>query len=209
MIDRVLVLSASGAVLLAAVLALQLQAGDAETLPAAATAPPPAATGPATVPIRSPRVDELVETTLGRPLFAATRRPPERAKSDQAADPGLSNVRLTGVIIEADRRLAIFAVPDAKPLVRSEGDAVNDWHLDSISLREVALSGPGGLMTLEPKSDPALVRPARAPRPAVNPAPPGAPSGRPPPSTAAAAPQPKAPPAAAAPPRAANGPRSR
>jgi hypothetical protein len=157
------------------------------------------------------RVEELVETALAHPLFTATRRPPEQAKTDRSADPGLENIRLTGIVIEADRHVAVFAVPGAKPLVCSEGEAVNEWQLDSISLREVSLSGPGGFMTLEPKSDPTMVRPTQAARPVVAPAQPSATGGRPS-SPVAAAPQAKPPPrtpGTAGPPPAASSPRAR
>ena len=207
MIDRVSVLWVSAAALLAAVLVLELHAGDAETLPVVAPAPAPAPEAAARV--RSPRADELVETALSRPLFAPTRRPPTQAKVGHAAGPELPDMRLTGVIIEGERRLAVFAVPGAKPLVRSEGDALNEWRLDSISLHEVELSGPGRVITLEPKSDPGLVRPPRAARSAGNPAQPGAINGRPAANTPTAAAQPKPPPGAGAPARAANAPRSR
>ena len=157
------------------------------------------------------RVEELVESALAHPLFSATRRPPEQAKTGLSADPGMGNLRLTGIVIEADRHFAVFAVPGSKPLVRSEGEAVNEWHLDSISLREVSLSGPGGIMTLEPKSDPTMVRPTQAARPVVSPTQPSATAGRPP-SPVAAAPQAKPPPrtpGTAGPPPAASSPRAR
>src|ERR1700724_2588868 len=111
-------------------------------------------------------MDELVATTLSRPLFSATRRPSERAAPDRAADPELTNVRLTGIVVEPDRRTAIFAVQGAKPLVRSEGETVNDWHLDSIAPHEVTVTGPAGTTTLELKNDPNLVRPAPPAQPA-------------------------------------------
>jgi general secretion pathway protein N len=211
MIDRVAVLCVAAAALLSAVLVLELQASGESAQPAPTATRPQAQSAPATSRIRGPRVDELIETTLSRPLFAPTRRPPEQAKTDRPTDPGLGNIRLTGILIEADRHLAVFAVPGAKPLVRSEGEALNEWRLDSISLREVSLSGPGGFITLEPKSDPTLVRPTQAARPTVSPPQPSATAGRPS-SPAVAAPQPKPPPrspGAAGPPRAANVPRSR
>jgi hypothetical protein len=111
-------------------------------------------------------MDELVTTTLSRPLFSATRRPSERAVSGGPVDPGLSDVRLTGIVLEPDRHTAIFAVKGEKPLVRSEGETVNAWHLDSIAPREVTLTGPAGPTTLELKSDPNLVRPAPPAQPA-------------------------------------------
>jgi hypothetical protein len=84
-------------------------------------------------------------------------------------------------------------VPGAKPMVRSEGETMKDWRLDSITQREVVLSGPGGTRTLQPKIDTTLVRRAPAPapaaaRPAQNPpaAQPGAPgiAARPAPAAA-------------------------
>jgi hypothetical protein len=79
----------------------------------------------------------------------ATRRPPKPASTDHAADPRLPDVRLTGIVIERDRRIAIFAVTGTRPLVLSEGEALKDWRLDSISPQKVSLSGPAGTMTLE------------------------------------------------------------
>jgi hypothetical protein len=104
-------------------------------------------------------MDDLVATTFSRPLFSATRRPAERAAPDRPADPELTNVRLTGIIVEPDRHTAIFAVQGAKSLVRSEGETVNDWHLDNIAPHEVTVTGPAGTTTLELKSDPNLCGP--------------------------------------------------
>ena len=87
------------------------------------------------------------------------RRPPKPAPSDNAADPRLPDVRLTGIVIERDRRIAIFDVTGTRPLVLSEGEALKDWRLDNISRQKVSLSGPAGTITLEPKADPNLVRP--------------------------------------------------
>src|SRR6266851_3176216 len=89
-----------------------------------------------------PRVDDLLVTILTRPLFSATRH-----------------------------HLAIFAVPDAKPMVRSEGEMINDWRLESIAPGEVVLSGPAGTTTLQPKIDASLARRVVAP-PRPTPSPP-------------------------------------
>jgi hypothetical protein len=208
MMDRVVIALLTGSAVFGTLLFGELNdAADQPTvLPTAArTEPLPAPAAPRA------RVEELVETVLAHPLFSATRRPPEQAKTGPPADPGMGNLRLTGIIIEADRHLAVFAVPGAKPLARSEGEAVNEWHLDSISLREVSLSGPGGFMTLEPKSDPTMVRSTQAARPVVSPTQPSAIGGRPP-SPVAAAPQAKPPPrtpGTAGPPPAASSPRAR
>ena len=66
-----------------------------------------------------------VATTLARPLFSPTRRPREAAKSVGATDPELSDVRLAGIVIQPDRRLAIFAVAGAKPRTLLLGEALN------------------------------------------------------------------------------------
>src|SRR5437667_6721148 len=142
---------------------------------------------------RPPRemLDELLATTLARPLFSATRRPPQSAVSDGAAGADLADARLTGIITEPARRIAIFAVTGAKALRLTEGEAVSGWRIESITPREVALSGPSGTKTLEPKIDPSLGAPpsgpggaaaaVRPPTPpsaaAAPPARPGVPSG--------------------------------
>jgi len=103
---------------------------------------------------------------IAEPLLGPTQRPPEAASSDNAGDPRLPDVRLTGIVIEPDRRIAIFAVNGTKSVVLSEGEALKDWRIDSISPQKVSLSGPAGTMTLKPKPDANLVRsapPAAAP----------------------------------------------
>src|SRR5690242_169814 len=133
-----------------------------------------------------------VATIVARPLFSLTRRPRETAKSAGATDPELGDVRLTGIVIEPDRRLAIFAVAGAKPRTLSLGQPLNGWKLDSISPEEVSLSGPSGTRTLQPKIDTKLVRQAR---PAAAPSQPatGAPPGAPPTQTQAGGPPNRAP----------------
>ncbi len=105
-----------------------------------------------------PRVDNLVATVLAAPLFSPTRRPAE--SSAPAGDPELSGIRLTGIVIQSDRRIAVFAASGTKPLVRVEGETINEWQLDSIAPLAVTLSGPAGTRTLAPRPDPNLVRPA-------------------------------------------------
>ena len=60
-----------------------------------------------------PTANDSVPTILARPLFSPSRRP-ETAKSEGPADPTLNDVRLSGIVIEPDRRLAIFAVRDCQ-----------------------------------------------------------------------------------------------
>lgn len=133
-----------------------------------------------------PRLDDLIATALANPLFSPTRHPPEASGASDAADPGLTNVRLTGIVIEPDRRIAIFAVSGGKPLVLTEGEEVQNWRLDSISPEQVSVIGPTGTRILEPKPDANAVRP---PPPAPKPAQPP-PGGQPATVTGAAAGQP-------------------
>jgi hypothetical protein len=116
----------------------------------------------------STRLDELLATALARPLFSSTRRPPQSAANDSVTSSDLADMRLTGIVTEPDHHVAIFAVNGAKPLRVSEGEAVSGWRIESITPREVSLSGPGGTKTLEPKLDPNLVPPP-APTPPPNP----------------------------------------
>jgi general secretion pathway protein N len=128
---------------------------------------------------QSPRLEELVTTILARPLFSSTRRPSENAPA-AAADNDLADTRLAGIVTEPGRRLAIFAVNGGKPLKVAEGDEVSGWRVESISPREISLSGPSGTKTLQPKLDPNLA--AQAPQPPVANPPPQlpTPAGRPP-----------------------------
>ena len=112
---------------------------------------------------QNPRPEELVATALARPLFSSTRRPPQDASGGAAADSDLSDARLTGIVTTPRHRIAIFAVSGDKPLKVAEGDAVSGWRIESITPREVSLSGPSGTKTLQPKLDPNLVPPPGQP----------------------------------------------
>jgi hypothetical protein len=114
---------------------------------------------------------------LADALFSPKQHHPETPSSANETDSLLRDVRLTGVLIGPDVRIAIFAVTGATPLVLSEGDALKGWRLDSISPKRVVLSGAAGSIALKPGPDPNLVRP---PSPAAiqsDQAEPGIPSG--------------------------------
>ncbi|MBV8846191.1 MAG: hypothetical protein JO307_25570 [Bryobacterales bacterium] len=95
---------------------------------------------------------------LADPLLNPTQRRPETASSADDADSLLRGVRLTGVVIGPDLRIAIFAVTGGNSRMLSEGEALKGWRLDSISPKEVVLSGPAGNILLKPQSDANLVR---------------------------------------------------
>ena len=195
MIDRlVLLLLVGGSLLFGAILIMELAPAGAEDEVVAQAARSDAASP--TTRGQSPRPEELVATALARPLFSSTRRPPQDAPSG-AADSDLSDARLTGIVTTPGRRIAIFAVNGDKPLKVAEGDAVSGWRIESITPREVSLSGPTGGKTLQPKLDPTL-----APTPGQPPI--GQPGGRVPPAPAAGRPRvpmPGAAPAVALPPQ--------
>ncbi len=90
-------------------------------------------------------INPLVATILGRPLFSPDRRPPE-APRDTGAD--FKDKRFAGIVIEPDRRLAIFAVTGAKPIAVTEGDTVDGWRIESITADEIALVSAQGSRTL-------------------------------------------------------------
>jgi hypothetical protein len=141
-----------------AVICIELAPGgedDAALLEAA----PRATSAPAVQRRPNPRIDGLLETALARPLFSSTRRPPQSAADDSAADTDLADKRLTGIVITPDRHIAVFALNDAKPLTLSEGESVSGWRIETIGPIEVSLSGPGGNKTLRPKPDPSLAEP--------------------------------------------------
>jgi hypothetical protein len=104
------------------------------------------------------RIEEVLRSALAAPLFSATRKPTETAVLAKAADAELPDLRLTGIVIEPSRRIAIFALTDSKPLIRIEGENLSDWRIETISVEDVSLSGPAGTRTLRLKPALNLVR---------------------------------------------------
>src|SRR5262249_30876206 len=125
-----------------------------------------AAARPDTPPVarrqQNAQVDELLTAILARPLFISTRRPPQGMAANEA-NSDLADARLTGIVTEPGRRMAIFAVNGEKPLRVAEGDAVSGWRMESIPPREVSLSGPGGTKIMQPKMDPNFAPPPGQP----------------------------------------------
>jgi hypothetical protein len=155
MIDRITMCCLIGSVFLAGILLLEFRSSVAE--PTALSEPSTKSVGQPATLMNEPAIKQLTATILARPLFSATRRPPE---SEQGAHPDtpLSDLRLTGILVTPDQQVAIFAKAGEKPLVRSEGEMISDWHIDNIAPQSVSLSGPTGTKTLEPQPDPNLAR---------------------------------------------------
>ncbi len=184
MIDPRAMLLAAGCVLFGALILGELYAGAGDEVAVTEAAPAPRSADARTIPRAQPaRLDDLLATSLARPLFSATRRPPETTQSDGPSTPDLTGRRLAGIVIEPDRRLAIFAVSGGKPLIVSEGESVNGWRIETIGPTEISLVGPTGTRTLQPKLEPSPVAQPRSPRGTAGPRP-GAQPGQ----TAAAAP---------------------
>src|SRR5215469_7098606 len=190
MIDRLaLLLLAGGCLLFGVILLLELAPANDEDAAVAQAAARSDAASPTTRP-QNWRPEELIATVLARPLFSSTRRPPQDASSGPSGDSDLADARLTGIVTMPSRRVAIFAMSGDKPLKVAEGDDVSGWRVESITPREVSLTGPSGTKTLQPKLDPNLTPPP-SPIPINNAA------GRPPNLPAPGAPRPPVPPAAA------------
>jgi hypothetical protein len=163
MMKRVaLLLSIAGSLVFGTIVFIELRPA-ATADPSVAEIATRSETAPATRRKPTPRIDELQMTVLARPLFSSTRRPPQSAPSEAATDSDLAGTRLTGIVTQPGRRLAIFAVKGDKPLRVAEGDDVSGWRIESITPREVSLSGPSGTKTLQPKNDPGLAPPPGQP----------------------------------------------
>ena len=92
-------------------------------------------------------------------LLNPIRPHPSAMSSADDANSRLSDVRLTGIVIGPDLRIAIFAVSGTNSLVLSEGETLRDWRVQRISPEKVSLSGPAGTIKLGLKPDANLVRP--------------------------------------------------
>ena len=170
MIDRLIIyLLLAGCVIFGAVVLLELKSTSTDTAAPSGVARR-ADTTSAVRRQPSTRLDDLLAQALARPLFSSTRRPAQVAANDGAISSDLADTRLTGIVTEPGHQVAIFAVNGAKPLRLTEGEAVSGWRIESITPREVSLSGPGGTKTLEPKLDPSLAQPPPGSTPTANPA---------------------------------------
>jgi hypothetical protein len=157
MSDRlVLLLLLAGSVLFGAIFVAEREAAGPDPAPSVEIAsrigPPPLP------PKRELPGAEPIAPILARPLFSSTRRPPQAADA-APTDTGLSDTRLTGIVIAPGRHIAIFAPSGAKLLTVTEGQTMSGWRIDTITPTEVSLSGPEGTKTLQPKFDPNLAPP--------------------------------------------------
>lgn len=147
------------ALALAALIRWELATPPAPAAPAAWAGPAPArALPPGAAQERSAAA---VSSTLRRPLFRAGRRPAPAV----APDPPPPLPRLSGIVVTASARRAIFAGGgDGKPVVAAEGERIGPVRLARIGVREVVMVGPDGAHVLRPapqsagRTTPLLVR---------------------------------------------------
>lgn len=120
----------------------------------------PARTEPASVAQPAGQHDAWFKEIVSRPLFSPDRRPigPE-AKSIR----GLP--RLTGIIVDGTRHVALFAAPQGgRPTVAEAGSRIGAYEVREVADAGVVVIGPEGTTLVRPLFDPA---PAPAPRAGV------------------------------------------
>jgi hypothetical protein len=187
MIDRLTATCLIGSLCFAAALPLELRSNV--TKPIVASSPIAKTDESPTTRRVAPATKQRVATVLARPLFSATRRPPEN-EQDGHPDTSLNDLRLTGILIMPDQHFAIFVGSNGKPVMRSEGEMVSDWRIENIAAQSIFLTGPAGTTTLEPKADPNLTRLQSAAQMAASHAPPAAKAPPPPASNVPVRPAP-------------------
>lgn len=104
---------------------------------------------PALEPPAEPPPLAQFEATVQRPLFSATRRPPEADAEEDGAEaaeaagaetePPPPELRLVGVAIGGAARQALLRTPDEGEEWVREGDSVSGWQLESVGSDGVVL----------------------------------------------------------------------
>ncbi|MGI4938981.1 MAG: hypothetical protein ACRYHQ_00180 [Janthinobacterium lividum] len=147
-----LVLGAT-ALVLAGLLRWQVQ----DEAPAEAPPPPPlpaeAHADGVVPPAAVDRAAEVAKIT-GRPVFEPSRRRPVDGTAIVAAPVVRTVPRVTGVVVSATDRSAIFAPPGAgAATVAREGGRVGEYTVQTIAAGQVTLMGPDGPLLLRPVLD--------------------------------------------------------
>lgn len=116
-----------------------------------------AQTPPANAEVRSfafPPLEEL-QATRQRPLFSPRRRPDARAAAQTDApvieeDPGSLPFDLTGIVMGADRAIAILRNRETQETVQlRQGETVEAWSVEAIAQRHVVLRNDDRQVRLE------------------------------------------------------------
>ncbi len=126
-------------------------------MPGASVSPDPDISAPAPSPphhdtdgrTSKDKTDAWVNTILGRPLFAPSRRPPSVVSSRGAPPEGLP--RLAGIMQSGDTTVVIFQpASSSKPLVLTQGAEIAGWTITSVGESSVSLAKDGEVRTLRP-----------------------------------------------------------
>ena len=128
---------------------------------ASAGRPAPARVALASVAEPAGQHDAWFKETVSRPLFSPDRRPigPE-ARTIR----GLP--RLTGIIVDGTRRVALFAAPQGgRPTVAEAGSHIGAYEVQEVADAGVVVLGPEGTTLIRPLFDPAPASPPRTPVP--------------------------------------------
>src|SRR5690348_16464999 len=98
MIDRKILILLDGCTIFGGLIAIELQSAPSEAPQIARTRSKPEAEAQPTV--QPPPPEQLVAIAKARPLFSPNRRPPDKASPTTAGAPNLSDVRLTGIVMD-------------------------------------------------------------------------------------------------------------
>ena len=130
---------------------LVVPSGDVPAAPPRATQATTASLPPAPPAAAAAQTTAWAATTLARPLFRPDRRPAvPGASSPAAAEEPLP--RLTGIMVTAEGRSAIFA-GKPQPVVLREGGRLGTFTVHTIEAGLVTLRGPDGQRELRPSFD--------------------------------------------------------
>ena len=89
----------------------------------------------------APPARQTFSAVVERPLFNASRRAPSAAPLSVGGEPMLlGRYRLSGVVVMAERRLALLADASGQHIKVEEGGDLDGWRMLSISPRRLVLS---------------------------------------------------------------------
>ncbi|MGO4389329.1 hypothetical protein AB4Y85_17515 [Microvirga sp. 2YAF29] len=97
---------------------------------------------------------EIAMPSLTRPLFHSGSTAPEASSSSQA-ETSAPGIRLVGVLLSEDAKIAFIERPDM-PLVRlGEGEEIDGWAVTAIEPRQLTLTSQGQavIYPLDPPSE--------------------------------------------------------
>ena len=87
------------------------------------------------------RARQTFSAVVERPLFNASRRAPSAAPLSVGGEPMLlGRYRLSGVVVTAERRLALLVDASGQHIKVEEGGDLDGWRMLSISPRRLVLS---------------------------------------------------------------------